>query len=264
MISFLAPNPYETAFQEVLSALGLPQETPVARTQRGSHPPERLDPTASLIQQMETAFADHDWPDVIRKASYLIRHGSGNVSWQGYRLQGLAWVEEGELQQAQEALETALALVEDRNQRLTLLSDYTALLARQEQWKQVLQQAREALRFVPNDPGWLATQQQAQSQLTQAAPVSSPSPKKTPPQESRDQQAAPALQKTKEQWLTEGNSLYKLKRYEEALTAYEQAIHLDPNYAWAYHDKGRSLEQLGKQREAQQAYTRAKQLGSIN
>src|SRR2546423_1283924 len=29
IISFLAPKPYETAFQEVLSALGLPPETPV-------------------------------------------------------------------------------------------------------------------------------------------------------------------------------------------------------------------------------------------
>ena len=264
MISFLAPKAYETAFQEVLSALGLPQEPPGAQTKRGSHPPERPDPTASLIQQMETAFADHDWPDVIRKASYLIRHASGNVSSQVYRLQGLAWVEEGELQQAQEALETALALVGDRNQRLTLLSDYTALLARQEQWKKVLQQAREALRFVPNDPGWLATQQQAQSQLTQAAPGSSPLPKKTPPQESRDQQAVPALQKSKEQWITEGNSLYELKRYKEAITAYEQAIRLDPNDAWAYNNKGLALEQLGKKREAQQAYTRAKQLGYNN
>ena len=264
MISFLAPKPYETAFQEVLSALGLPQEPPVARTQRGSHPPERPDPTASLIQQMETAFADHDWPDVIRKASYLIRHAPGNVSSQVYRLQGLAWVEEGELQQAQEALETALALVGDRNQRLTLLSDYTALLARQEQWKKVLQQAREALRFVPNDPGWLATQQQAQSQLTKAAPVSSPLPKKTPTQETRDQPSVPALQKTKEQWTNEGNSLRSLQLYEEPLTASEQAICLDFNFAFAYHNKGLALEQLGKQREAQQAYTRAKQLGYNN
>src|SRR5260221_233577 len=298
MISFLAPKPYETAFQEVLSALGLPQEPPGAQTKRGSHPPERPDPTASLIQQMETAFAEHDWPDVIRKASYLIRHDAGTVSSQVYRLQGLAWVEEGELQQAQEALETALALVGDRNQRLTLLSDYTALLARQDQWQKVLHQAREALRFLPNDPGWLATQQQAQSQLTKAAPVSSPSPKKTPTQESRVQPAVPALQKSKEQWTNEGISLhnlkqyeealtayeqavrldpndadayngkgislYNLRRYEEALTAYDQAIHLDPNDAVAYHNKGFALEQLGKQREAQQAHTRAKQLGYNN
>src|SRR5258708_1429310 len=257
MISFLAPKPYETAFQEVLSALGLPQEPPVARTQRGSHPPERPDLTASLIQQMETAFAEHDWPDVIRKASYLIRHAPGTVSSQVYRLQGLAWVEEGELQQAQEALETALALVGDRNQRLTLLSDYTALLARQDQWQKVLHQAREALRFLPNDPGWLATQQQAQSQLTKAAPVSSPSPKKTPTQESRVQPAVPALQKSKEQWTNEGISLHNLKQYEEALTAHEQAIRLNPNYALAYAGKGISLNGLKRYEEALTAHEQA-------
>jgi tetratricopeptide (TPR) repeat protein len=40
--------------------------------------------------------------------------------------------------------------------------------------------------------------------------------------------------KTKENWLEGGNTLRGLKRYEEALAAYEQAIHLDPNNAIAY------------------------------
>src|SRR5205807_928969 len=45
-------------------------------------------------------------------------------------------------------------------------------------------------------------------------------------------------QKTKEQWLEEGNTHYRAKRYEDALSAYEQAIRLDPNYAFAYQNKG--------------------------
>src|SRR5437764_14772489 len=93
-----------------------------------------------------------------------------------HRWRGLALLEEGEVQQAQEALEIALALVTNRELRLTLLSDYTSLLARQEQWAKVLQRAREALRLVPNDPGWLATQQQAQSQLSK--PTAPPAPPK--------------------------------------------------------------------------------------
>ncbi|HWZ17757.1 MAG TPA: tetratricopeptide repeat protein [Ktedonobacteraceae bacterium] len=64
----------------------------------------------------------------------------------------------------------------------------------------VQKRAREALRLVPNDPGWLATQQQAQSELA------------------------------------------------------KQAV--------AYNNKGNTLERLGKKREAQQAYARARQLGS--
>src|SRR5258708_4903130 len=44
--------------------------------------------------------------------------------------------------------------------------------------------------------------------------------------------------------LEEGISLRTLKRYEEALTAYEQAIRLDPNFADAYYHKGISLRTL--------------------
>src|SRR5947209_13807632 len=40
--------------------------------------------------------------------------------------------------------------------------------------------------------------------------------------------------KTKEDWFKEGNTLRGLKRYEEALTAYEQAMHLNPHHALAY------------------------------
>jgi hypothetical protein len=102
IISFLVPKSYEVAFQEVLSALGLPKETPVAQKEGASQPIGLTDSASMLIQQMEKAFADHDWPDVIRKASYLIRRTSGNVSSTVYRLQGLALLEEGEMQQAYE------------------------------------------------------------------------------------------------------------------------------------------------------------------
>jgi serine/threonine protein kinase len=58
-----------------------------------------------------------------------------------------------------------------------------------------------------------------------------------------------------------GVSLVWLKRYEEALAAYEQAIRLDPTDAKAYYGKGMALENLRRRSEAQQAYARAKQLG---
>jgi Flp pilus assembly protein TadD len=53
----------------------------------------------------------------------------------------------------------------------------------------------------------------------------------------------------------------ELKRYEKALTAYEQAIRLDPNSARAYHEKGVVLEALGMEKEAQKAHQRARELG---
>jgi len=66
--------------------------------------------------------------------------------------------------------------------------------------------------------------------------------------------------KTKESWLEEGDALYYLKCYEEALAAYEQAIRLDPNNADLYNGKGRTLYYLKRYKEANQAYEKAHQL----
>jgi Flp pilus assembly protein TadD len=63
--------------------------------------------------------------------------------------------------------------------------------------------------------------------------------------------------KTKQEWLKEGIDLLRLNRYEEALTAFEQAIHLDPNYALAYIMKGWTLNNLKLYEEALAAYDQA-------
>jgi serine/threonine protein kinase len=76
----------------------------------------------------------------------------------------------------------------------------------------------------------------------------------TPPAQTR---APSTLQKTKEQWKSEGNTHYHAKRYQEALAAFEQAIRLNPNDALAYNGKGRSLRQLRRYREALAAYEQA-------
>ncbi len=69
-------------------------------------------------------------------------------------------------------------------------------------------------------------------------------------------------QKTKEQWLIEGNDHYNAGRYEEALAAYEQAIRLDPNYAFAHWGKGNVLRDLKRYEEALAACDRAILLGA--
>jgi tetratricopeptide (TPR) repeat protein len=251
IISFLAPRSYEQAFREVLLALGLPTSAPIEPVKQASSP---SDPAAALLGQLQAAFAAHDWPDVIRKADYLIKRMPGGASALVYRMQGVALLEEGEEQQAQEAFETALALVSSRELRLTLLSDSTALLAKQGQWTKVQQRAKEALRLVPNDPGWLATQQQAQSGLAKQAAVGAPSPTQT---HAKEPPPSPPPQKTKAQWLEEGSALYNLKRYEEAIAAYDQAIRLDPNSAMAYNNKGFALYNLKRYKEAIAAYDQA-------
>jgi tetratricopeptide (TPR) repeat protein len=51
--------------------------------------------------------------------------------------------------------------------------------------------------------------------------------------------------------------LSTLKRYEEALKAYDRAIQLAPYYAQAYKNKSRTLDILGRTAEAQQARQKA-------
>ena len=63
--------------------------------------------------------------------------------------------------------------------------------------------------------------------------------------------------KPKEEWLKEGFTLNALKRYEEALAAYDQAIRLDPNYAKAYNGKGVALRDLKRYEEALAAFEHA-------
>ena len=69
--------------------------------------------------------------------------------------------------------------------------------------------------------------------------------------------ALQATQKTAKEWIEEGNTFSDLKRYEEALSAYGQAIHLDPNNAPAYNNKGVALRYLQRYDEAIVAFDQA-------
>ncbi len=64
-------------------------------------------------------------------------------------------------------------------------------------------------------------------------------------------------QTTKQAWLASGNALFNLKRYEQALFAYEQALLLDPHYAVAYYNKGNVLYNLKRYEEALEAFKQA-------
>ncbi len=66
-----------------------------------------------------------------------------------------------------------------------------------------------------------------------------------------------SLLKTKRQWIDDGNRLFDLGRYPEALNAFERAIGLDPAFADAYEGKGSVLYQLGRHAEALAAYGQA-------
>lgn len=77
-------------------------------------------------------------------------------------------------------------------------------------------------------------------------------------------ETANVYQKTVEQWLEEGERHVQAKRYEEALSAYEQATRLDSKSAEAYYQMGQVLEKKGKayRMEALAAYAQAIYLNS--
>ncbi len=57
-----------------------------------------------------------------------------------------------------------------------------------------------------------------------------------------------------------GIALYKLGKYQEAITSYDKAIEIDPNYAKAWHNKGLALKKQGNHIEAEQCFKIAKEL----
>jgi len=63
-----------------------------------------------------------------------------------------------------------------------------------------------------------------------------------------------SLQKSAQQWFEEGNTLSKLQHFEEAITAYDQAIGLNPSYADTYYNKGTALLTLKRAEEAIATY----------
>ncbi|HEY7122718.1 MAG TPA: toll/interleukin-1 receptor domain-containing protein [Ktedonobacterales bacterium] len=68
--------------------------------------------------------------------------------------------------------------------------------------------------------------------------------------------------KTKEQWVSEGNSHLDVGRYHKALECYEQAIKLDPRYDLALAFKGWALNSLKRRKEALAALDQALGLNS--
>ncbi len=121
-------------------------------------PTERFDTGISspqIIEQIKTAFSQEDWLDVIRKVRLLIQDSTPTgISWQIYRMQALAYHSLGQMAEAHGALEAALAMVNDKKERLALLDEYTNKLASLKHWSEMLPYAKEALTLAPEDIRW--------------------------------------------------------------------------------------------------------------
>jgi serine/threonine protein kinase/tetratricopeptide (TPR) repeat protein len=114
-----------------------------------------------LAEQIESAFDQKDWPDVIRKSKLLIEHSlPTSIPWKIYRMQALAYHSKGQMAEGRAALETALALVSDKRERLALLDEYTNALASLKRWQEMLIYTEEALTLAPQDIRWQALREQ--------------------------------------------------------------------------------------------------------
>ncbi len=63
--------------------------------------------------------------------------------------------------------------------------------------------------------------------------------------------------KTSSEWVEYGNSLFEVGDYSGAITAFDRAIAIDPDYANAWNNKGYALNKLGRYEEAITAFDRA-------
>ncbi|MBV9712269.1 MAG: TIR domain-containing protein [Ktedonobacteraceae bacterium] len=166
VVSFLPPLEYEEAFNELLTALGLP----VGMETKGAlGKPD--DAAEALVQQMtpqiHAAFEQTRWSDVIQKANLLIQQVPTAVPYDIYYMQGVAYLRLNSYEFADDALNSALALVSDSEARLKSLYEHVQVLSYLGRWKEVLQHASEAVGLAPTDPYWQTLQNEALSKLAE-------------------------------------------------------------------------------------------------
>ena len=100
--------------------------------------------------------------------------------------------------------------------------------------------------------------QASQPAYTPSVEFGSPVSNVPPPiQATPPQYTPPVPQKTKKQWLDEGDAHYEAGRYREAIVAYDQAVGLDPKDAIAYNNRGSAYYELQEYQKAMADYDRA-------
>ena len=68
------------------------------------------------------------------------------------------------------------------------------------------------------------------------------------------------LAQTAEEWFNKGMAFIELGQYQDAISAFDKAIEINPKYANAWNNKGVALGRLGRYKEAKVCYDKAKEL----
>ena len=62
------------------------------------------------------------------------------------------------------------------------------------------------------------------------------------------------------EWFEKGKDHYMSESYDEAIKCFDKSIELKPDYAEAWYNKGFALADLGKEKEAQECFTKYDEL----
>jgi hypothetical protein len=165
-------NDYNTVLQELFTTL---EENFNIDSSKLRTLLDELDVThiQSMTQSVKDAFELEDWHYVIAVAKALInRYPKEALSVSIYEMQGLAYLYADQIYDdqemlAQHALKTALALVNDPEQHLTLLDAYIGSCISRDQWVDVMHYANEALLLDPQNYTWRVAKDIAYEKIDQ-------------------------------------------------------------------------------------------------
>ncbi len=65
------------------------------------------------------------------------------------------------------------------------------------------------------------------------------------------------------QWPGRATALYHLGRLNESIQCFDKVIELAPKYYRSYYYKGKALQDLGREAEAEELFAKSKELGGI-
>ncbi|MEM1171470.1 MAG: tetratricopeptide repeat protein [Cyanobacteria bacterium P01_H01_bin.35] len=170
-----------------------------------------------------------------------------------YKILGNIQQKMGSASQRQEAKENYLKAISLDSKDASLHSNLGSIYAQEELWEQAISCYQQAIALKPDFAGAYRNLAKAWSQLDKQA-------------EAADcwyqAYTLEAENITPEQYLNLGNTLCRQSQFTKAISCYQQAIKLNPNYAAAYHNLAATLNRQGKLDEALIYQQKAKDVGN--
>ena len=184
---------------------------------------------------------------------------------EAYKLQGNVLQQQGKMLEAMGCYAQALAVNPEMPE---LYANLGSLYGKQQKWEEAISYYQKALELNPNIPGFYhnlakiyhkSGQQDKATQCLVKAQSLSSRPQNTNVQKKAIEVApniAPKIHKP-QQLNDLGNSHAQKQEWQQAIAYYQKAISKDPNFAGAYRNMARALQQAGKQQEATECWNRA-------